>query len=55
MTHYVRFQAPKKSGGTRELAAPHRDMARCQEWIRLNILDASEGPTISEISLIQKP
>jgi retron-type reverse transcriptase len=30
---------PNKSGGTRELAAPHRDMARCQDWIRVNILD----------------
>ena len=39
VTHYVRFQVPKKSGGTRELAAPHRDMAFCQDWIRTNILD----------------
>ncbi len=39
VTHYIRFQIPKKSGGTRELATPHRDLARCQEWIRLNILD----------------
>jgi len=39
VTHYVRFTIPKKSGGTRELAAPHRDMARCQLWIKLNILD----------------
>ncbi len=39
VTHYVRFQIPKKSGGTRELAAPHRDMARCQDWIRTQILD----------------
>ncbi len=39
VTHYVRFQIPKKSGGTRELAAPHRDMARCQEWIRIQILE----------------
>ena len=39
VTHYVRFQIPKKSGGTRELAAPHRDMARCQEWIRTQILE----------------
>lgn len=39
VTHYVRFQIPKKSGGTRELAAPHRDLARCQEWIRIQILD----------------
>lgn len=39
VSHYVRFRVPKKSGGTRELAAPHRDMARCQDWIRLQILD----------------
>jgi retron-type reverse transcriptase len=39
VSHYVRFTIPKKSGGTRELAAPHRDMARCQLWIKLNILD----------------
>lgn len=39
VTHYVRFQIPKKSGGTRELATPHRDLARCQNWIRVNILD----------------
>ena len=39
VTHYVRFTIPKKSGGTRELAAPHHDMARCQLWIKLNILD----------------
>jgi RNA-directed DNA polymerase len=36
--HYVRFSVPKKSGGTRELAAPHRTLARCQEWILANIL-----------------
>jgi RNA-directed DNA polymerase len=39
VTHYVRFQVSKKSGGTRELAAPHRDLARCQDWIRTQILD----------------
>jgi len=39
VTHYVRFQIPKKSGGTRELAAPHHDLGRCQDWVRLNILD----------------
>jgi RNA-directed DNA polymerase len=38
-THYVRFSVPKKSGGTRELASPHRDLRRCQEWILHNILD----------------
>lgn len=38
-THYIRFSVPKKNGGTRELAAPHRDLARCQEWILQNILN----------------
>lgn len=37
-THYVRFTAPKKSGGLRELSAPHRDLAHCQQWILQNIL-----------------
>ncbi len=39
VTHYVRFSIAKKSGGTRELAAPHHDMAAVQMWIKLNILD----------------
>ncbi len=38
-THYVRFTVPKKGGGTRELAAPHRELRRCQEWILHTILD----------------
>lgn len=38
-THYIRFTVPKKSGGTRELAAPHRDLASCQQWILVNILE----------------
>jgi RNA-directed DNA polymerase len=38
VTHYVRFSVPKKSGGTRELAAPHADMAKAQRWILQNIL-----------------
>lgn len=42
VTHYVRFQIPKKSGGTRELAAPHRDLARCQDWVRTQILERVE-------------
>jgi retron-type reverse transcriptase len=37
--HYIRFSVPKKSGGLRELSAPHRDLARCQEWILHNILE----------------
>lgn len=38
-THYIRFSAPKKSGGMRELAAPHRELARCQRWILQNVLN----------------
>ncbi len=36
--HYVRFTVPKKSGGVRELSAPHRDLATAQRWIFQNIL-----------------
>jgi RNA-directed DNA polymerase len=49
ITHYVRFQVPKKSGGMRELAAPHRDLSAAQHWILFNILqqipthDAAHG------------
>jgi len=39
VTHYVRFQVPKKSGGVRELAAPHRDLAAAQQWILMHILE----------------
>ncbi len=31
--HYVSFEVPKKSGGTRTLKAPHRTLAACQRWI----------------------
>lgn len=37
--HYVTFTVPKKSGGERVLSAPHRTLARCQEWILRSILD----------------
>ncbi len=36
--HYVRFTVPKKSGGVRELSAPHRALALAQRWIFQNIL-----------------
>jgi retron-type reverse transcriptase len=36
--HYVRFTVPKKSGGMREISAPHRDLASAQRWIFQNIL-----------------
>lgn len=48
-SHYIRFNVPKKSGGVRELAAPHRDLAAAQRWIFQNILqglrshDAAHG------------
>lgn len=47
--HYVRFTVPKKSGGVRELSAPHRSLAAAQQWILDNILarvpvhDAAHG------------
>lgn len=49
VTHYVRFTVPKRSGGTRELCAPHADLAAAQEWVRANVLakvsihDAAHG------------
>lgn len=32
-THYVKFQVPKKSGGTRTLSAPHRTLRTAQRWV----------------------
>ena len=37
--HYVQFGVPKKNGGMRLLSAPHRRLARVQQWIREQILD----------------
>jgi RNA-directed DNA polymerase len=37
-THYVYFEVPKRSGGTRLLAAPHRKLAAAQQWVLANIL-----------------
>ncbi len=37
-SHYVHFNVPKKNGGTRALAAPHRNLAEAQRWIFQNIL-----------------
>lgn len=31
--HYVQFDVPKKSGGTRTLSAPHRTLAAAQRWV----------------------
>src|SRR5205823_26623 len=36
--HYITFVVPKKSGGERRLAAPHRQLRHCQEWILREIL-----------------
>jgi retron-type reverse transcriptase len=37
--HYVYFEVPKRSGGTRLLSAPHEALAKAQQWILHNILD----------------
>lgn len=37
--HYIAFEVPKRSGGTRQLAAPHAQLKHCQQWILRNILD----------------
>src|SRR5439155_14135007 len=39
VSHYVRFAVPKRSGGTRMLAAPKPQLAATQEWILVNILE----------------
>lgn len=36
--HYTYFRIAKKSGGTRLLAAPHKDLEKAQRWIFENIL-----------------
>jgi retron-type reverse transcriptase len=36
--HYVCFEVPKRSGGTRLLSAPHTDLGRAQKWILDNLL-----------------
>lgn len=36
--HYVQFEVPKKSGGTRVLSAPHATLAAAQQWVLANIL-----------------
>lgn len=44
--HYVQFEIPKKSGGSRTLSAPHSKLAAAQTWILTNILAklANEEP-----------
>lgn len=36
--HYIQFEVPKKSGGTRTLSAPHRTLAAAQQWVLANVL-----------------
>jgi RNA-directed DNA polymerase len=38
-THYIRFQIPKKAGGTRLISAPMPRLKRVQRWLLDNILD----------------
>jgi retron-type reverse transcriptase len=38
VSHYVRFQIPKKSGGTREIAAPQPRLAAAQKWVLDHVL-----------------
>ncbi|MEO6437035.1 MAG: reverse transcriptase domain-containing protein [Tepidisphaeraceae bacterium] len=38
VSHYARFTVPKRSGGTRLLAAPMPELAAAQEWILVNVL-----------------
>lgn len=37
-THYTVFEIPKRSGGVRLCASPHRGLRQAQAWIRENIL-----------------
>lgn len=47
--HYTQFEVPKRTGGTRVLAAPKRYIRHAQEWVLQNILakvpvhDAAQG------------
>ncbi len=37
-SHYVYFEVPKRTGGMRLLAAPHRELKAAQRWILTNVL-----------------
>jgi RNA-directed DNA polymerase len=39
VTHYIRFEIPKKTGGTRRISAPMPRLKRAQRWILDHILD----------------
>jgi retron-type reverse transcriptase len=36
--HYVQFEVPKRSGGTRTLSAPHTTLATVQDWVLGTVL-----------------
>ncbi|HEY1186097.1 MAG TPA: reverse transcriptase family protein [Gemmata sp.] len=38
-THYVKFSVPKKSGGQRQLAAPHQTLKAAQHWVLANVVN----------------
>jgi retron-type reverse transcriptase len=38
-THYIKFEVPKRSGGTRILSAPHKRLKAAQRWILANVLN----------------
>ena len=39
VTHYIRFEIPKKTGGTRRISAPMPRLKHAQRWILDNLLD----------------
>jgi RNA-directed DNA polymerase len=39
VTHYVRFEIPKKTGGTRRISAPMPRLKSAQRWVLDNILE----------------
>ena len=41
-SHYVRFDIPKKTGGTRRISAPMPRLKRAQHWVLRQILDRME-------------
>ncbi len=36
--HYIQFEVPKRSGGTRTLSAPHETLTNAQRWILDNVV-----------------
>jgi retron-type reverse transcriptase len=39
VSHYKRFEIPKKSGGMRQISAPMPRLKQAQEWVLRNVLD----------------